>query len=71
MAVMDGCKGQLKVPVIEERECPVCGEIIEVYTVAGRISEDEKCPKCGFVLTADAPYTYKTRMEIEWEENHK
>ncbi len=68
MAVMDGCKDKLKVPVIEERVCPQCGEIIEVYTVAGRIREDETC-RCGYVLRADKPYTYKLRSEVEKEKN--
>ena len=69
MKIVDGmgCKGKTKIPTIEERICPVCGEEIEVFVRVGRIDEDAKCDKCGYILKADEPYRYKTRFEIENE----
>ncbi len=49
MAIMDGCESVNKVPLIEERKCPNCGELVEVYTRKGRICEEVKCD-CGYVF---------------------
>ena len=46
MAVLDGCESKYRTPVPEERTCPKCGKIVEVFTVRGRIMEDAKGP-CG------------------------
>jgi rubredoxin len=64
MAAIDGCHEKLKVPIIEERTCPQCGETVEVYTVSGRIRDDETC-QCGYVFKADPPLTVKPRSEVE------
>lgn len=50
MAVLDGCESKYRTPVPEERTCPKCGKIVEVFTVRGRIMEDAKCP-CGYVFS--------------------
>jgi transcription initiation factor IIE alpha subunit len=51
MAVMDGCEGSTKTWVLEEKECPECGQPLEYYTSRGRIVEDVTC-SCGYVLKA-------------------
>lgn len=51
MAVLDGCEGNTKTWILEEMECPRCGEILEYYTMRGRIVQDEVC-SCGYVLKA-------------------
>lgn len=56
MAVLEGCEGQRRTPVLEERKCPKCGADMEVFTVRGRIVEDAACD-CGYVLKADPPET--------------
>lgn len=63
MAVHDGCKSNTKTPILEERDCPVCGEPIEVFTKMGRILEDSQC-ECGYVMKAEDPLSYKTRFEM-------
>ena len=52
MAVMDGCEAQFTTPIPEERTCPKCGEIVEVFTRKGRIIEDTTCT-CGHVFHAE------------------
>lgn len=52
MAVMDGCESKHRTPVLEERECPVCGKEVEVFTVRGRIVSDTACD-CGYVFKAE------------------
>lgn len=47
-----GCEEQHKTPVLEERTCPECGEIVEVFTRKGRIVEECTCD-CGHTFTAD------------------
>ena len=73
MKIVDGmgCKGKTKIPTIEERICPVCGEEIEVFVKLGRIDEDAKCDKCGYILKADEAFGYKTRREIENEKRYE
>ena len=55
MSILEGCEGSTKTPVLEERTCPQCGEIIEVFTMRGRITEDAECA-CGYVLKAEEQY---------------
>lgn len=56
MAVMDGCEGATKTPVLEERTCPKCGEIVEVFTVRGRVREDTPCENCDYIFKAEEQY---------------
>ena len=61
MAVLDGCESQYRTPVPEDRTCPVCGKIVEVFTLKGKIREDAAC-ECGYVFkaeTADSVITEK------------
>lgn len=62
MAVMDGCEGSAKTWVLEEKECPQCGKILEYYTVRGRVAEDAVCD-CGYVLKAQEPVTVMPKNE--------
>ncbi|MBQ8974516.1 MAG: hypothetical protein IJ072_02195 [Oscillospiraceae bacterium] len=66
MAVLDGCEGSTKTPILEERTCPQCGETIEVFTVRGRIKEDAKCD-CGYVIKAEEQYDPKALERAETE----
>ncbi len=49
--VYEGCPGaaRLKTPTLEEKICPVCGNIIELFSVDTAV----KCDKCGFVAYND------------------
>ena len=46
-------------PRIEERNnmmlerCPVCGERVEVFSRAGKLSVDSVCPLCGYRFPAE------------------
>lgn len=60
MAVMDGCEAQFTTPVLEERTCPKCGEIVEVFTRKGRIIDDTAC-SCGYVFKAEAQLESQAR----------
>ena len=51
MAVMDGCEANTRTQVLEEKVCPQCGKVVEVFTVKGRIVEDTAC-ECGYVFKA-------------------
>jgi len=46
-----GCMGsqRLKTPTLKEKICPVCGEIIEIFSIDTSV----KCDKCGFVAYND------------------
>ncbi|NCB91113.1 MAG: hypothetical protein EOM40_00860 [Clostridia bacterium] len=57
MAVMDGCEGSSKTWVLEEMDCPKCGQVIEYYTSRGRIVEDVKCA-CGYEVKAQEPIPF-------------
>ena len=52
MAVLDGCGAKSWTPTVEERPCPTCGEILEVFSKDGVVTEEVKCPKCGLVIEA-------------------
>ncbi len=45
-AVMTGCPGatKFKTPELKEKICPVCGSIIELFSVDVSV----KCDTCGF-----------------------
>lgn len=44
-----GCEAQHNTPVLEERICPDCGEIVEVFTRKGRVVSESPCD-CGYVF---------------------
>lgn len=54
MGIFEGCETRAKTWELEERVCPECGELIECYTMKGRIVEDAECT-CGYVLKAQEP----------------
>ena len=60
MAILEGCEGKTKTPVLEERVCPSCGETVEVFTRAGRIIENTPC-ECGYVFSAQEPLDTRPR----------
>lgn len=49
--IMDGCPGaaNLRTPTIEEKICPVCGSVIEIFSIDTSVT----CDKCGFVAYND------------------
>lgn len=47
--MINGCEAQHATPVLEERTCPACGEIVEVFTRKGRVVSDSACD-CGHVF---------------------
>jgi len=49
--VFSGCPGmdRFKTPTLEERVCPECGEIIEIFATDISVA----CDKCGFVAYND------------------
>lgn len=49
---MNGCEAQHVTPVLEERVCPNCGEIVEVFTKKGRVVTDNACD-CGYVFQTE------------------
>ena len=46
-----GCQEKYRVPVPEDRVCPICGKSVEVFSRAGRMVEDTVCPHCGHLLS--------------------
>lgn len=50
--ILEGCPGaaRLKTPTLEEKICPVCGNIIEIFSVDTEVA----CERCGFVAYNDA-----------------
>ena len=51
MAVFSACPGasRFKTPTMREKICPVCGEIIELFSTDVTVA----CDKCGFVAYND------------------
>ena len=47
--LMDGCQGKPKTPTIHEKICPICGNIIELFS----IDTEVPCDVCGFVAYND------------------
>ncbi|MBQ3302216.1 MAG: hypothetical protein IJH04_08765 [Eggerthellaceae bacterium] len=45
-----GCQGRDKVPTLEERICPECGAIVEVFSTDTSVA----CDNCGFVVHNDS-----------------
>ena len=50
--IFEGCPGAdlLRNPSITEKVCPVCGNIIEVFSIDTKVA----CDNCGFVAYNDA-----------------
>lgn len=48
--IMDSCQGKPRTPTIEEKRCPQCGSIIEVFSTDTEVA----CEKCGFIAYNDA-----------------
>lgn len=49
-----GCEDKNRTPIPEDRNCPMCGNEIEVFVSRGRIIEDSVC-ECGYVMKAEEP----------------
>jgi ribosomal protein S27AE len=49
--MLGGCHGtdKLKTPTLEEKTCPNCGNIIEVFSIDTEVA----CDKCGTVVYND------------------
>ncbi len=47
--MMLGCQGKDKTPTIQEKKCPKCGNLIEVFS----IDTDAVCEKCGTKIYND------------------
>ncbi len=49
--IYNGCPGadKLRNPTIKEKICPVCGSIIEIFSVDTQV----KCETCGFIAYND------------------
>lgn len=47
--LMEGCQGKPRTPTIHEKICPVCGSVIEIFSIDTQVA----CEKCGFVAYND------------------
>ena len=47
--VFEGCMGKPRTPTIHEKICPVCGNVIELFSV----DTEMPCEHCGFVAYND------------------
>ena len=47
--MLDGCQGKPRTPTIEEKICPNCGNIIEIFSIDTEVA----CEKCGFIAYND------------------
>ena len=47
--MFEGCQGKPRTPTIHEKICPVCGSIIELFS----IDTEMPCENCGFVAYND------------------
>lgn len=47
--LMEGCQGKPRTPTIREKICPVCGSVIEIFSIDTQVA----CEKCGFVAYND------------------
>ncbi len=56
--IFSGCPGSafIRTPTLTEKICPVCGSVIELFSVDASV----KCDKCGFVAYND------TQSCIQW-----
>ena len=47
--ITGGCQGKPKTPTIQEKICPKCGNLIEMFSIDTQMA----CEKCGFVAYND------------------
>ena len=47
--IVEGCQGKPRTPTIIEKECPNCGNLIEMFSVDTQMP----CEHCGFVAYND------------------
>ena len=47
--IFSGCQSKAKEVTIEERICPQCGNVIEIFSV----DTEAACEHCGFVIYND------------------
>ena len=47
--IMGGCQGKPKTPTIQEKICPQCGSLIEMFSIDTQMA----CEKFGFVAYND------------------
>lgn len=47
--IMGGCQGKPRTPTIQEKICPHCGSVIEMFSIDTQMA----CEKCGFVAYND------------------
>ena len=48
--IFEGCQGKPRTPTLEEKICPRCGNVIEVFSTETEVA----CDKCGFVAYNDS-----------------
>ena len=47
--MLEGCQGKPRTPTIIEKVCPICGELIELFSIDTQMP----CEKCGFIAYND------------------
>ena len=47
--ILGGCQGRPKTPTIQEKICPQCGSVIELFSIDTQMA----CEKCGFIAYND------------------
>ena len=47
--MLDGCQGKPRTPTLEEKICPNCGNVIELFSIDTQVA----CDHCGFVAYND------------------
>lgn len=47
--ITGGCQGKPRTPTIQEKICPKCGSLIEMFSIDTQMA----CEKCGFVAYND------------------
>ena len=48
--IMDSCPGMPRTPTLEEKICPECGHVIEIFSIDTEVA----CENCGFVVYNDS-----------------
>ena len=48
--ILGGCQGKPRTPTIQEKICPQCGSVIELFSIDTQMA----CEKCGFIAYNDA-----------------
>ena len=47
--MLEGCQGKPRTPTLEEKICPNCGNVIELFSIDTQVA----CDHCGFVAYND------------------